>query len=129
MNDPDHRLAPIGPDDRTFRLVLDNVSDYAILLLDEEGLVRTWSRGAERIQGYRAEEILGQSFERFYPLDAVARGWPRQELALARTHGRFEDEGWRVRKDGSQFWANVVITSLRDEHGQPAGFCKITRDL
>jgi PAS domain S-box-containing protein len=112
-----------------FGQLVSGVRDYAVFLLDREGNVRTWNAGAERIKGYRAEEIIGQHFSRFYPREAVSSGWPAHELSVASTTGRFEDEGWRVRKDGSRFWANVVITTLRDEEGQVRGFLKITRDL
>ena len=95
--------------------------DYAIFLLDPQGHVASWNAGAERIKGYRAEEIIGQHFSRFYPQEAIDRGWPAHELKVAEAEGRFEDEGWRVRKDGSQFWANVVITALQDEAGNFAG--------
>jgi PAS domain S-box-containing protein len=105
------------------------VQDYAIFLLDRKGIVATWNAGAERIKGYRPEEILGQPFSRFYPPDLVEQGWPAEELKRAAADGRFENEGWRVRKDGSKFWANVVITALRDEGGGVRGFLKITRDL
>ncbi len=105
------------------------VMDYAILLLDPQGHITSWNAGAERLKGYRAEEIIGQHFSRFYPQDAIDRGWPQRELEVALAEGRFEDEGWRVRKDGSRFWANVVITALRDGGGSPRGFLKITRDL
>ncbi|MBV9123380.1 MAG: PAS domain S-box protein [Planctomycetes bacterium] len=112
-----------------FRLLVEGVKEYAIYLLDPDGRVVTWNAGAERIKGYRAGEIIGQHFSLFYPQEAVERGWPEHELAVARTQGRFEDEGWRLRKDGSRFWANVVITALRDESGEVRGFLKITRDL
>ena len=98
-------------------------------MLDPKGHVASWNPGAERIKGYRAEEIIGQHFSRFYPQEAIDRGWPDHELEVAAAEGRFEDEGWRVRKDGSQFWANVVITALRDERGNLLGFSKITRDM
>lgn len=111
------------------RLLVQGVRDYAILMLDPEGKVTTWSEGAERIKGYSAEEIIGQHFSRFYPPDVAAQGKPAQELKIATEHGRFEEEGWRVRKDGSLFWANVVITPLRDESGQLRGFGKVTRDI
>jgi PAS domain S-box-containing protein len=120
---------PIAPDDTTFRLFVDSVQDYAIFMLDPDGRVVSWNRGAERIKGYREDEIVGQHFSRFYPPEAVARGWPEHELAVARREGRFEDEGWRVRKDGSQFWANVVITAVRDADGRLRGFAKVTRDM
>ena len=112
-----------------FRLLVDSVVDYAIFILDREGYVRTWNSGAERIKGYRAKEIIGEHFSRFYRAEAVASGWPQHELQQAAQFGRFEDEGWRIRKDGSKFWANVVITALRSESGQLQGFAKITRDL
>ena len=111
------------------RLLIDATTDYAIFLLDAEGHVATWNAGAERLKGYKAEEIIGQHFSRFYPQDAIDRGWPAHELQVARAEGRFEDEGWRIRKDGSRFWANVVITAVHDESGAFCGFGKITRDL
>jgi PAS domain S-box-containing protein len=112
-----------------FRLLVETVKEYAIFILDPEGHVASWNSGAEQIKGYRAEEILGKHFSVFYPADALARGWPEHELRMARAEGRFEDEGWRVRKDGSLFWANVVITALHDSTGLLRGFAKITRDL
>ena len=112
-----------------YRRLVEAVRDYAIFLLDPAGNVVTWNRGAERIKGYRAEEIVGQHFSRFYPQEAIDRRWPQQELDLATARGRFEDEGWRLRKDGSRFWASVVITALHDERGALCGFGKITRDL
>ncbi len=115
--------------DNPYRRLIEAVNDYAIFLLDAQGHVVTWNAGAERIKGYRGEEIIGQHFSRFYPREAVERRWPQQELELAAARGRFEDEGWRVRKDGSLFWASVVITALRDERGDLHGFGKITRDL
>jgi PAS domain S-box-containing protein len=113
----------------SFRLLVQAVKDYAILMLDREGRVASWNEGAERIKGYTADEILGHSFTRFYPDEAVAVGFPQHELESAARDGRFEDEGWRVRKDGSRFWANVVITALRDSDGRLIGFAKVTRDL
>jgi PAS domain S-box-containing protein len=112
-----------------FRLLLDNVKDYAIITLDPQGRVTSWNPAAERIKGYRAEEIIGQHFSRFYPPEDVDAGKPERELAAAVAEGRMEDEGWRVRKDGSQFWANVVITALRDKSGALRGFGKVTRDV
>lgn len=112
-----------------FRLLVDNVKDYAIFLLDPQGNVASWNRGAERLTRYKADEIIGQHFSRFYPQEAIDRGWPAHELKVATREGRFEDEGWRLRKDGTRFWANVVITALKDDHGGPRGFSKITRDL
>ncbi len=101
-----------------FRTLVETISDYAIFLLDTDGTVTSWNRGAQRIKGYDASEIIGSHFSRFYTEDAIARGWPQKELQLARRHGRVEDNGWRVRKDGTRFWANVVITALRNEAGE-----------
>jgi len=112
-----------------FRLLVEGVSDYAIFMLDPNGYVMTWNVGAERIKGYKSHEIIGQHFSKFYPLDAVEGGWPQHELQVAAETGRFVDEGWRIRKDGTKFWANVTITSLRDEGGRLRGFAKLTRDL
>lgn len=118
-------------DQRTQRLVLlvEQVRDYAIFMLDPTGHVATWNRGAERIKGYRAEEIIGRHFSTFYTPDAVARDHPAYELEVAIKEGRFEEEGWRVRKDGTRFWANVVITTIYDREGEHIGFGKVTRDL
>jgi PAS domain S-box-containing protein len=123
------RTAELRASEERFRLLVEGTQDYAIFLLDPEGRVTSWNSGAERIKGYRAEEIIGQHFSRFYPQEAVERGWPAHELSVAAAEGRFEDEGWRLRKDGSRFWANVIITALRDEAGRLRGFSKITRDL
>jgi PAS domain S-box-containing protein len=118
-----------GPSEAIFRRLVEEVRDYAIFLLDPDGRVASWNAGAEAIKGYRAEEILGRHFSVFYPREAVESGWPEIELATARAERRFEDEGWRVRKDGSRFWANVVITALHDDGGGLLGFAKITRDM
>jgi PAS domain S-box-containing protein len=120
---------PPRVEEDVFRRIVDSVRDYAIFLLDTRGFVRTWNTGAQLIKGYAAEEIIGQHFTRFYPQEAIARRWPDRELEEATRVGRFEDNGWRVRKDGSQFWANVVITAIRDERGVVQGFSKVTRDL
>ena len=112
-----------------FRLLVESVRDYAIFMLDPDGYVLTWNAGAERFKGYRADEIVGSHFSRFYPPEALARGLPAHELEAAARQGSFEDEGWRVRKDGSLFWANVVVTAMRDENGTLVGFSKVTRDL
>src|SRR5216684_3331356 len=112
-----------------FRLLVSEVTDYAILMLDPEGRIASWNAGAERIKGYKAREIIGQHFSRFYPTEDVERGKPAHELKVAGEQGRFEDEGWRVRKDGSRFWANVVITAMRDGTGRLRGFAKVTRDI
>ncbi|HKB55311.1 MAG TPA: PAS domain S-box protein [Ramlibacter sp.] len=116
-------------DDRRFQLLIDAVVDYGIFMLDPEGHVISWNSGAAKLKGYAREEILGQHFSVFYPPDVAASGWPQEELRRARQLGRFEDEGWRLRKDGSRFWANVVITALYDDTGRLNGFAKITRDL
>lgn len=112
-----------------FRLMVEGVSDYAIFLLDPEGKIITWNTGAERIKGYCENEILGQHFSCFYPPEAVAAGLPEQALHIAERDGQFNDEGWRTRKDGSLFWANVTITVVRDHNGRKRGFSKIVRDL
>jgi PAS domain S-box-containing protein len=112
-----------------FRLLIESVQDYAIFMLDPDGRVASWNAGAERIKGYTADEIIGQHFSRFYPQEKIAEDFPGHELAEAARVGRFEDEGWRVRKDGMQFWANVVITALRGDDGTLLGFAKVTRDL
>ncbi len=112
-----------------FRLLVEGAQDYAIFMLDPEGKVATWNPGAERIKGYRAEEIVGQHFSRFYLQEDVERGKPERILEIARRQGRYEAEGWRLRKDGSRFWANVIITALHDKGGKPIGFSKVTRDF
>ena len=112
-----------------FPLLIESTTDYAIFMLDTKGYVASWNAGAERIKGYKREEIVGQHFSVFYPPEANARNWPATELELAERDGRFEDEGWRVRKDGTLFWANVVITALRDKEGRLIGFGKVSRDL
>ncbi|WP_437279969.1 PAS domain S-box protein [Sorangium sp. So ce375] len=115
--------------DVLFRMLVEGVRDYAIFMLDPEGRVTTWNAGAQQIKGYSAQEVIGSHFSRFYPAEAIARSWPQTELAEARRLGRFEDEGWRVRKDGSMFWANVIITAIHGPDGELRGFSKITRDL
>jgi PAS domain S-box-containing protein len=112
-----------------FRLMVESVTDAAIVMLDSEGRVVSWNTGAERIKGYTADEIVGQHFSRFYPVSDVARGIPQHDLDSAGAKGRFEVEGWRTRKDGSLFWANVVFTAIRDPAGNARGFAKLTRDL
>lgn len=111
-----------------FRLLVDAVKDYAIFMLDPEGRVTSWNPGAERMKGYRAAEIIGKNFACFYPEDDARSGKPQRELDTAAREGSFEEEGWRVRKDGSRFWASVVITALRDHRNALVGFAKITRD-
>jgi PAS domain S-box-containing protein len=115
--------------DGLYRRLVESLSDYAVLILDPNGNVTSWNAGAEQIKGYSADEIIGRHFAVFYPDEAVRSGWPEEELRHAATKGRFEDEGWRVRKDGTRFWANVVITALRDDSGRLIAFGKVTRDL
>jgi PAS domain S-box-containing protein len=112
-----------------FRQLVAGVRDYAIFLLDSQGHIASWNEGAERIKGYRADEIIGSHFSVFYPPESIARRWPEYELKIAGEEGRFEDEGWRLRKDGSRFWAAVTITALRNHNHKIEGFLKITRDL
>ena len=117
-----------GVDADLYRLLVETVQDYAIFALDAQGYVLSWNPGAQRFKGWEAHEIIGQHFSVFYPPDRVAERWPEHELEVAKRDGRFEDEGWRVRKDGTRFWANVVITALH-RNGKLVGFAKVTRDL
>ncbi len=112
-----------------FRLLIESVKDYAIFILDQQGIIATWNLGAENIKGYAADEIIGKHFSIFYTEDDLQRDKPGFELKVAAEVGRFEDEGWRIRKDGTRFWANVIITALRDKDGTLRGFGKVTRDL
>jgi PAS domain S-box-containing protein len=112
-----------------FRLMVQGVKDYAIFRLDPHGYVSSWNEGAQRIKGYTAQEIIGRHFSTFYPPDDLAAGKPAWELEVAEREGRIEDEGWRIRKDGTRFWANVVITAMRNARGELVGFAKVTRDL
>jgi PAS domain S-box-containing protein len=127
----ERRLAQQALEDseRRFRLLVTWVTDYAIFMLDPNGVVTNWNQGAERIKGYAAHEIVGQYFSRFYTPEDRAAGLPGRALATAMATGKFESEGWRVRKDGSRFWASVVIDAIHDESGQLVGFAKITRDI
>jgi PAS domain S-box-containing protein len=111
------------------RLLVDSVRDYSILFLDPEGRVLTWNPTAERLKMWTASEIIGEHFSRFYTAQDVERGKPQMELEMAAKTGRYEDEGWRLRKDGTRFWANVIITALRDSNGKLRGFGKVTRDM
>ena len=111
------------------RLLIESVKDYGLITLDPEGLVTSWNPGAERIKGYRADEIIGKNFSVFYTPEDIAAGKPASELKGAAAEDRFEDEAWRVRKGGSRFWANVIITAMRTPDGTLRGFAKITRDL
>src|SRR5256885_7337933 len=121
MAEPDHSPLKGLPD--PYRKLVEAVHDYAIFLLDPQGTVVTWNAGAQEIKGYAPGEILGRHFSIFYPAEAKARKWPETELEIAAAKGRLEDEGWRVRKDGTQFWASVVITALV-EQGTLRGFAK-----
>jgi PAS domain S-box-containing protein len=112
-----------------YRLLVESIVDYGVFLLDPTGHIASWNRGAQRIKGYAAHEIVGKHFSTFYPVEDVEAGKPAWELEVATAQGRLEDEGWRVRKDGTRFWANVVITALRDASGDLRGFAKVTRDL
>ncbi|MFG1946832.1 PAS domain S-box protein [Nonomuraea sp. NPDC048826] len=116
-------------DDIDLELLLRSLVDYAIFMLDPGGNVLSWNSGAQRIKGYTADEIVGRHFSVFYPPDDNAEGKPARGLEIAEAEGRFEDEGWRVRSDGTRFWANVVITALRDPEGRLRGFGKVTRDV
>jgi PAS domain S-box-containing protein len=112
-----------------FRLLVEGVSDYAIFMLDVNGMVASWNAGAQRIKGYAADEVVGRHFSIFYPADARQSGWPDHELQVAAETGRFAEEGWRVRQDGSSFWASVTLTALRDTSARLIGFAQLTRDL
>jgi len=112
-----------------FRMLVQGVEDYAIIMLDPEGHITSWNTGAELVQGYGAGEIIGRHLSCFYITEDVKRGKPEKALELAKAEGRFQEEGWRVRKDGTPFWANAVITTLRDPHGELRGFALVTRDV
>lgn len=122
-------MAVVAQQDKLLRLLVASVRDYALFVLDPEGRIATWNVGAEHIKGYRAEEVVGRHFSIFYPPEDVASGKCERELEIATHHGSFEEEGWRVRKDGTLFWANVVITALRNDARELVGFAKVTRDL
>jgi PAS domain S-box-containing protein len=126
--DQDGRLSASQTEDERYRLLIEAVTDYAIYMLDHEGIVSSWNPGAQRFKGYQASEIIGQHFSRFTAKDRKA-GLPKRALDTARREGKFESEGWRVRKDGSRFWAYVVIDPIRKPSGEVVGYAKITRDL
>ena len=116
-------------DVNSLRLLINAVIDYAIYMIDLDGRVLTWNAGAVRLKGYSAEEITGQPFTRFYTSEDIRAELPQKALRVARETGRFEAEGWRVRKDGTRFWASVVIDAVRDPEGEVIGFAKVTRDI
>jgi PAS domain S-box-containing protein len=122
-------LVALRNSEERFRLLVEGVADYAIYMLDPDGKVASWNKGAERLKGYPADEILGQDFSVFFLPEDVAAGKPAEELARATAQGRTEQEAWRVRKDGSRFWAEVIVTALKDEDGKLRGFAKVTRDF
>ncbi|HEX5777184.1 MAG TPA: PAS domain S-box protein, partial [Caulobacteraceae bacterium] len=128
MDDQGTLSAP-QTDEGRYRLLVDAITDYAIYMLDPSGRVTSWNLGAQRFKGYLAQEIIGEHFSRFYPEEDRAAGVPARALKTAATEGRFEAEGWRVRKDGGRFWAHVVIDPIRTPEGELVGFAKITRDL
>ena len=112
-----------------FELLVQSVTDYAIYMLDTEGRVSSWNSGAQRFKGYSANEIMGEHFSRFYTEEDRQAGVPTRALETAKREGRFEAEGWRVRKDGSRFWAMVIIDPIRNEAGELIGYAKVTRDM
>jgi PAS domain S-box-containing protein len=126
---PSPDFTPLLDRDESFRQLVESVQDYAIFLMSPTGHVMTWNLGAERIKGYKADEIVGQHFSRFYTQEPRESGWPERELEIAGKEGRFSDEGWRVKKDGTLLWASVTITALYGSTGELRGFSKVTRDL
>ncbi|MFD2247223.1 PAS domain-containing sensor histidine kinase [Pontibacter ruber] len=123
-------LSPnLNKEEADYKLVIDGIEDYGIFMLNTDGHIISWNQGAQRIKGYTADEIIGQHFSVFYTRDAILSKYPQYELRMAEKDGKFEDSGWRIRKDGSTFWANVIITAMRGEHGELIGFSKVTRDL
>jgi len=129
LTEPRRAEQALRESEERFRLMVECVKDYAIFMLDPEGRIVSWNAGAERLKGYRAEEIIGSHFSRFYPEEDLKTGKPARELEVAIAEGRYEEEGWRVRKDGSLFWASVTITAVHDRTGALRGFAKVTRDL
>src|ERR1051326_7141358 len=115
--------------DDPFKLLVQSIVDYAIYMLDPKGFVTSWNAGAERIKGFQTEEIVGQHFSKFYTEEDREAGWPKKVLDTARKEGKYEGEGWRVRKDGTRFWASVVVDRILDTDGKLLGFAKVTRDM
>src|SRR4030088_495198 len=122
-------LARLVNSEERSRLLVESIHDYAILMLDPDGLVTTWNKGAESINGYRSDEIIGRHYSQLYPQEDVLQGRPQHELAVAAAEGRFEEEGWRIRKNGTSFWADVVITPIYDSGGELSGFSEVVRDV
>ena len=127
-HEKDEGPAPVKDEDR-YRLLIDSITDYAIYMLDANGYVTSWNPGARRFKGYESSEIIGQHFSRFYTDEDQRRGLPELALKMAREQGRFQGEGWRIRKDGARFWVNVVVDPITDSSGDLVGFAKVTRDL
>ncbi len=121
--------ATLSNSEESFRLLVEGVKDCAIFMLDPSGRVVTWNPGAQRIKGYRADQIIGRHFSQFYTQEDIESGKPDRELKIAASEGHLEDEGWRLRQDGSRFWANVIITAIKDKNGELLGFSKVTRDF
>jgi PAS domain S-box-containing protein len=119
----------LSESEEKFRLLVEGVKDYAIFMLDPEGRVVSWNQGAQNIKGYSADEIIGEHFSKFYLKEDIQKGEAERALKITQLEGRYEREGWRLRKDGSKFWANVIITALKDNTGQLYGFAKVTRDM
>src|SRR5512146_1008148 len=130
MSDPNaHDTSTPNLTEETYRLLVESVKDYAIIMVDPHGIVSSWNEGARQIKGYTADEIIGKHLSIFYTPEDIRSGKTEKELAIAAKEGRFEDENWRVRKDGSRFWANVIITALYSDDGNLRGFAKVTRDM
>src|SRR6185503_9234476 len=130
MNQPQREERAYTPDESArYRILVEAITDYAVYMLDPSGIVTSWNAGAQRFKGYTNDEIIGQHFSRFYTEEDRERDMPARALSISAREGKFEAEGWRVRKDGTRFWAHVVIDAIRDADGELAGFAKITRDL
>ena len=116
-------------DQESYHLLVESVRDYAIFMIDEHGIILSWNKGAEFIKGYSAEEVMGKHISVFYTAEQIKRNAPQENLKLAKKLGRFEEENWRVRKNGTVFWADVVFTAIKDPNGKLIGFGKVTRDM
>jgi PAS domain S-box-containing protein len=121
-------LLVLHEEENKYKLLVEGISDYGIFMLSPTGHIISWNQGAQQIKGYTADEIIGQHFSTFYTQEAVEQNYPQYELEMAIKHGRFEDEGWRVKKDGNTFWANIIITATYNSRGELIGFSKVTRD-